>query len=131
MLTDSMTVKLIDFYEESSTKKIKRKEVKIIVDSLIEQLCQFFFQSCPDGISNIRKKINSSIARDNDNKEVLEKFDQMLRAYHEAFSKSYSDHTDSYNSFLNGELKTLILALIKLYYIKDISLSMKLRELLL
>jgi hypothetical protein len=44
MLTNSMAIKLIDFYEESITREIKRTEVKIIVDSLIEQLCKLFFR---------------------------------------------------------------------------------------
>jgi hypothetical protein len=91
---------------------------------------QAFFQTYPDGIANVRLLINSNLTKSDENKEVLKKFDQMLRSYHDAFSKSYSDHSYNFDAFLNGELKTLISVLIKNNYIKDVLLSKKLRELL-
>lgn len=131
MITNTMTIKLIDFYTESTKKKVKRKKVKIIVDSLIEQLCNYFLKRQPNGIANIRVTINSILDKSEDNdKEVLNKFDRVLRSYDEAFSKGYSDYSDNFNSFLDGDLKELILVLIKYNYIEDTEFKSQLRELL-
>lgn len=132
MLTETMVTKLIKLYNgEDGKKKIIRKECKIVVDSLVEQLCNNCLQMQPNGIANIRKKINSYISQGNaSNVEILQSFDKVLRSYSDAFSKSYSDHTDHLNSFLGKDLKEFVLVLINNNYIGNTELKDELEGLL-
>jgi hypothetical protein len=64
---------------------------------------------------NLRILINSkkdNFAK-NEDKDVLSKYNSLLRTYHESFSKSYSDHTDVFNKFLDLELRDLVLSISK------------------
>lgn len=131
MITEPMTLELINIYSEHTKKKVKRKKVKIIVDSLIEQICEHFLGHQPNGKVNIRLEINFKLNElMNNEKDVLNKFQSILRTYDEAFSKTYSDYTDNFNSFLNVEFKALILVLIKYDYFQNHVLKSKLKELL-
>ena len=104
------------YIEINSGKKYKRKKLKVIVDSIMEQLCGYYLSSRPNSAWNIRAsviKILSQTTTDDEDKVVLNAFNSLLREYDEAFSKSYSDHSDNQHSFINNELMDLTIALIK------------------
>jgi hypothetical protein len=115
MINSAMTLTLYNFYDDTKEPQpIDRKEVKVIVDSLIEQLCQHYFQRRPNGVENIRTLINSSIVNftNAEDKAVLKNLNKLLREYKEAFSSGYSDHKDTFEYFIKNELKCLTSSII-------------------
>lgn len=115
MLSTDMLLELYKIYLENTTgKKYKRKKLKIVVDSIMEQLCGFYLNSRPNSAWNIRESILRKISNtpSDEDKDVLSAFNSLLREYDEAFSKSYSDHSKNHQDFINKELKNLTLALI-------------------
>jgi len=113
MLSGEMVKKLIEIYESPAVTKTKRKITKPIVDSLIEQLCKSMLNIEFSGLANVRRKINREKKKDNvENLEILISLSKLLKEYDDAFSKRYSDHSDTFDNFLNNELKDLIEVLI-------------------
>ncbi len=116
MLSTDMFLELYKIYIEIiSGKNYKRKKLKVVVDSIMEQLCRHFLNSRPNSAWNIRASVLNKInhTTTGEDKDVLSAFNSLLREYDEAFSKSYSDHSDNIQSFINNELKELTVALIK------------------
>lgn len=111
MINSSIALRFYKFFQTSFIgEKIDRKEVKIMVDSLIEQLCDYYLQNKPNGIQNVRSSVNRKMKdiSDEEDIQVLKALNSMLREYNDAFSKSYSDHTDTFNRFFNRELRDLL-----------------------
>ncbi|MET3697012.1 hypothetical protein SAMN05877753_101410 [Bacillus oleivorans] len=123
MIDTSMILKLyeLNIRINEGKKNISRKEIKIVVDSLIEQIYQYYFESKPNGILNIRQKINNELdsLQNEEDKILLRSLGSILREYNSAFSKDYIDHSSSFNTFLNNELKNLSLALVKHSYFSN------------
>ncbi len=131
MITDAMAVKLIEFYKENEINKKRRKKVKIIVDSLIEQLCKYYFNTIPTGIANVRVLVNKEFSKFNTlDQSILFKLKSVLRNYDDAFSKDYSDYNDIYNEFVNGDLKDLIIILLDSGFLTNNELKNQLKGLL-
>lgn len=119
MVSTDMLLELDKIYYECYTGKIyKRQKLKIVVDSIMEQLCGHYLNSRPisQRVSdlNTRKsiltKINEITA--DEDKKVLLAFNYMLREYEETFSKTYADHSRNFQNFINKELRDLTIALI-------------------
>ncbi|MCY8098848.1 hypothetical protein [Bacillus haynesii] len=116
MLSTDMFLELHKIYIEIiSGKKYKRKKLKVVVDSIMEQLCGYYLNSRPNSAWNIRASVIKIVSQTTtvEDKDVLNAFNSLLREYDEAFSKSYSDHSDNQHSFIINELKDLTIALIK------------------
>lgn len=112
MLTKAMCYNLIEIFKGSEKN---RKVVKIIVDSLQEQLFKYFFsESIPQGIINRRSKINSlKVNYDTKEKNILNALDRLLGEYEETFSKSYIDHELELKDFINDYLRILIKSILE------------------
>ncbi|OXS52155.1 hypothetical protein B1A99_34935 [Cohnella sp. CIP 111063] len=108
MLSAAMIQQLytIQFDHRYTKKHISRKSMKIIVDSIIEQICSHYFQIRPNGIQKLRLLINTKIVSINEeeDKAILRSLSAILREYSTVFSKTYSDHDQDFNDFLNQEL---------------------------
>lgn len=116
MLSTDMLLELYKIYIEITTgKKYKRKKLKVVVDSIMEQLCGYYLNSRPNSAWNIRESILNKINQttSDEDKDILRAFNNLLRDYDETFSKSYSDHSESIHGFINNELRILTIALIK------------------
>jgi hypothetical protein len=95
-----------------SHNKTKRKKINIIIDSIIEQLCSFYFGITTKGHQHLRLIINKKIETFNEeDKVVLKTLNAILRDYSNVFSKSYSDHEKDLNKFLQNELKDFCIAI--------------------
>ncbi|WNQ12068.1 hypothetical protein MJA45_03120 [Paenibacillus aurantius] len=110
---------------------VSRKTMKIIVDSIIEQIHAHYFKTKPNGHANIRATINSNLESFNEkeDKNVLRSLNAILRVYGSVFSKSYSDHDTDYEEFLKNELKAFSKALTEHTLFKDDVNAKKIREL--
>lgn len=95
-----------------TVNKINRKEMKVIVDSINEQLCNYFFQQKPSG-QRTRSLINKNMHgfSNQEDKEILIALDAVLREYPNVFSKTYSDHNSNFDEFMKNEMKKLCKAL--------------------
>lgn len=114
MITEEMTNKLIDLYNPIRICEPRRKYVKIIVDSLLEQLSNKYFGDVPSGIMNMRRQLNIvSDKYEGNDKEILIAMKKILNKYNEVFTKTYSDYEDMYFGFLDVELRDLVAVLIK------------------
>lgn len=115
MLDSAMIQRLFEIHYtlKYTNKKISRKAIKVIVDSIIEQLCNHFFDIKPNGIQKIRALINSKINSftEQEDKDILNAFDGILREYPSVFSKTYSDHDSNFGDFMNQEVRILSKAL--------------------
>lgn len=60
----------------------------------------------------------------------MTKFDRVMRIYDEVFSKTYSNHECKVSSFIDNELKVLVLALIEADYLDNHSHRDELRGIL-
>lgn len=116
MLSSDMFLELDKIYIEiKSGKKYKRKKLKVIVDSIMEQLCSYYLDSRPNSAWDIRASIITKLDQTTtaEDIDVLNAFNSLLREYTQTFSKSYSDHSSTQQNFINNELKILTIALIK------------------
>ncbi|GIO56904.1 hypothetical protein [Paenibacillus cineris] len=133
MLDTAMIWRLYEkYYTLKYTKKrISRKEMKVIIDSINEQLCNYYFQESPSG-QRTRALINKNIQNfsNQEDKEILIALDAVLREYPIVFSKTYSDHNSDLDSFMNKELKKLSNTLINHSLFKNDDNAKRLRGLL-
>ncbi|TQR14749.1 hypothetical protein [Psychrobacillus soli] len=116
MLSTDMLLELYKIYIEIITgKKYKRKKLKVVVDSIVEQLCGYYLNRRPNSAWNIRESVLIKIHQTttDEDKDILSTFNSLLREYDEAFSKSYSDHSENLQEFINIELRDLTISLIK------------------
>lgn len=114
MLTSDMFFEIFVFYANLyNGEKIKRKKLQIVIDSIIEQLCVYYIQSKPNGRLNVRASIINKISsvNEDEDKNILEALNALLRKYDEAFSKAYIDHDKDFTEFINNELKNLVLSI--------------------
>lgn len=127
MITDEMAKKLIDLYRPTRICNPRRKYVKIIVDSLIEQLSNRYLGGTPRGIMNIRKQLNTVIDdyKGKDKKMLLAMKDILIK-YNEVFTKSYVDYEDVYTEFIDNELRILVNILVKEKYFNNVKLATEL-----
>jgi hypothetical protein len=94
--------------------KIHRKEIKIIVDSLFEQIIESLLGEKPRNAMTARVMINNhdlSNSTDAD-KKLLGALKNLLSQYHCLDSKAYIDHTNSIVDFVSNELYELSLSLV-------------------
>ena len=94
--------------------KIYRKEIKIIVDSLFEQIIESLLGEKPRNAMTARVMINNhdlSNSTDAD-KKLLGALKNLLSQYHCLDSKAYIDHTNSIVDFVSNELYELSLSLV-------------------
>lgn len=94
--------------------KSHRKEIKIIVDSLFEQIIESLLGEKPRNAMTARIMINNydqSNSTDAD-KRLLGALKNLLSQYHCLDSKAYIDHTNSIVDFVSNELYELSLSLV-------------------
>ncbi|MCL6604158.1 MAG: hypothetical protein K6T94_14925 [Paenibacillus sp.] len=118
MIGNAMVISLCDIYENYiryRKPKQKRKEIKIISDSVIEQLYVFYINDKKfDGKMNVRQKVVEKIKNattnhvSNEDLLVLNSFNNLLRRYDEVFGKGYNDYEDLLDEFINSILRELI-----------------------
>jgi hypothetical protein len=102
--------------------KIKRKEIQLLVDSCIEQVWDHYFQMKPRGIpESARLYLNTHLSnfKTEEDRVVLRGLLLILKSYTIAFSKDYTDHTESFESFLNEELKEFALSLVRHSFFRE------------
>ncbi|MCT4621576.1 MAG: hypothetical protein N4A62_19585 [Marinisporobacter sp.] len=110
MINSAMAVNLQGIYSVPIDRKTyNRKKIKIIVDSLIEQLCDYYFSRKPSGVSNVRVLINRDKGQfqDSQDKVILDSFSKVLRSYEDVFATSYCGHTEEVEKFVDEKLKEL------------------------
>lgn len=113
MLSEIMCERLLEIFKG---EKKNRKIVKVIVDSLQEQLFKrFFSETLPTGTTNRRIRINCSKSEfDESEKKILNALEKLLGEYDGTFNKSYMSHASELESFINIHLKRLIKAILEL-----------------
>jgi hypothetical protein len=135
MVNSNMLQKLYEINIKISlgNTKIKRKEIQLLVDSCIEQVWHYYFKMKPKGIpENARLFLNTHLSSftTEEDRVVLRGLLLLLKSYTIAFSKEYTDHTESFESFLNEELKKFALALVRHSFFRDDENAQILRGLL-
>lgn len=113
MLSEAMCERLLEIFKG---EKKNRKIVKVIVDSLQEQLFRTFFsETLPTGTINRRIRINCLKAEfDESQKKILNALEKLLGEYDETFDKSYMNHSSELENFISIHLKKLIKAILEL-----------------
>lgn len=131
MITNEMTNILIDIYNKYRIADPNRKIVKVVVDSVLEQLSKRYFSSKIGGIMNMRREINRVIENyDGRDKELLGAMKNVLMEYDKVFTKRYTKNDGVLLDFLDNELKTLVSLMINIELFNDEDLAFNLRELL-
>jgi uncharacterized protein (DUF2164 family) len=133
MLNNGMVSKLYELHiETNKEKKGFRTVTKIVIDSITEQICEHFFNTKPNGNSNVRALINEKIdtISEQEDKNVLTTLKLILREYEETFSKLYTDHNTKLILFMNTELKNFCIALANHSYFAGNTEAINLRRLL-
>lgn len=105
--------------------KINRHNLKVIIHSLMEQICHIYFDSKPTGIQNVRILINSNInAHNEEDMKLLQSFNAILREYNDVFSKDYTDHSADLLEFVDNQVRHFCTALFNhSRYISDINVE--------
>ena len=131
MITNEMANKLIDIYNPDRISEPSRKYVKILVDSVLEQLSNTYFGDVPRGIMNMRRQLNIVIDDyDKIDKEILNAMKKVLMIYNDVFTKAYTDYKDTFFGFLDIELRNLVSVLIKANLFSNQKLADKLGEII-
>lgn len=127
-MIDKLFEKLSNFKEK---KRIRRKEMKVMIDSISEQLCSYYFDEKPSG-QQIRELINNRIdsITDTEDKEILIALEGVHREYGNVFSKRYSDHDTDFNRFLEKEVQILSKSITEHSLFQDDVNAKRLRSLL-
>lgn len=99
--------------EDTFTNKY-RKEIKIIVDTLFEQIIESILDQKPRNALNARLAINKTdlSAYSSSDRKLLNSLKNVLVEYDSLNSKEYIDHSESLIDFVSNELYALSIALI-------------------
>lgn len=137
MITDEMIEKLIAVYKDKEKyfrNKKRKKELKIIVESLIEQLSEEFLKGFDSSIGvNLIHSINKLLklnSEDLNNKEILISLKKLIKKYDKAFEKDYSDHSNYVKELIEKELREVMLKLCENSSVLQIKKNFILKDLL-
>ncbi|MFW9331740.1 hypothetical protein ACN6AX_00725 [Paenibacillus polymyxa] len=135
MIGTSMFDELYEIHHHYSIyKKMKysRNQMKIIIDSIIEQLYGYYITGKFNGIMNVRAKVveRIKIEQIDEDLNILTALNSLLRVYGDVFSKSYSDHKENYVKFIESELRELSLRLAEHSLNSNDSYAIRLRRML-
>jgi hypothetical protein len=91
----------------------KRKEIKILVDSLTEQIVEELIGEKPRHALNARQLINKAHGNlvGQEDVALLDELAAVLKQYDVLDDKSYIDHSRKMDDLLNGALRKLCMAL--------------------
>jgi hypothetical protein len=109
---------LYEEYKSSAIDKekffnAKRKETKILVDSLTEQIVEELIKEKPRHALNARQLINQARGKVLGNEDIvlLDELASVLKQYDVLDDKSYIDHARKMEDLFNGALRKLCIAL--------------------
>lgn len=100
--------------DEDTFTNTYRKEIKIIVDTLFEQIIESILDEKPRNALNARLAINKTdlSAYSSSDRKLLNSLKNVLVEYDGLNSKEYIDHSESLIDFVSNELYALSIALI-------------------
>lgn len=117
MLSEDLIYELYRLQENfiSTHKKIERKEIKVVIDSILEQLGTYYFNKVISiGDLNIRSMIKSKVEQnlyDEEDNNILRSLDDIIREYYTVFNKSYSNYEDTLEGFFDNQIRQLTINL--------------------